>query len=94
MDKDLSFVAKAVGGPILLIVAVAAIGAAFERSMFGAGIAVGAVLGVVGTLLFKRSPKADVGFFRCPYCSEPVRTGATVCKSCHRSLSKSSATSA
>jgi len=59
----------------------------------------GAILGItlwaLQTYLFfglgqmyerRKWKKREIEFFACPHCSEPVRTGAAVCKSCHRKV--------
>lgn len=51
------------------------------------------IIGVIfGVILHRRlasNPKADGSpFIECPHCSEPVRRGAAVCRSCHRTLGK------
>jgi hypothetical protein len=48
---------------------------------FAVGIFIGRVT--------KKVPKQILPtFVECPHCQDPVRIGATVCKSCHRSVEK------
>lgn len=47
---------------------------------------------VVGLFVGRRyfAPPCDCAvpdFIECPFCSEPVRAGAAVCRTCHRKLS-------
>lgn len=67
-----------------------------ERNRAGLGITLGIFLGWLGVLIMafvsptpeaQRQQLLDSGrAFRCPFCREPVRTGATVCPHCQRDL--------
>jgi hypothetical protein len=48
----------------------------------------GILIGIVIGMKVRRRPEAVSPFTECPYCQEPIRTGAKVCKSCHRSVEK------
>jgi hypothetical protein len=48
---------------------------------------IGFILGYIVGWRGKKIPAPPpLDFFACPFCTEPVRTGSTVCKHCHRTL--------
>jgi hypothetical protein len=53
---------------------------------FGFFLGAGLVLVLVIKKKLLRRSQPDSEFIACPFCTEPVRTGAIACKHCHRSL--------
>ena len=86
------------GGPILwLFCAMAAMSVASSKGLSGCGFALlGILLGPVGLLIALIMPpdpehRMKLGVQRgllspCPYCAEPIRREATICRHCGRSM--------
>ncbi len=74
--------------------AVAAVIGEKQKGRGGLGFALGLFLGWLGVLIIALTTPTDAARrthalrngFACPFCQEPVRTGATVCPHCQRDL--------